>query len=389
MASTSASERLARELLEYCLSGREWPANLLDRLLAQPDTKPLFAIVVERLADLFEPHLCDVYAKLFSQIIERVRPVMRSEDLVERYERVRRVRAVNGDARNVFVLSRVTLGADVAVTSVVLDAAKKRFPEATVHFAGARKNYELFAADARIRHCNFQYNRDGSLADRLASWPTFENGIVIDPDSRLTQLGLLPVCDERSYYFFESRSYGAETSYTLSSLTRRWCAEVLGVADAHPYIAPAVQGGAYDVTVSFGVGENQEKRVGGRFEAELLQALRGRRIIVDTGADHVERARVERAVQAAGGDISTWSGDYATFAATIARSKLYIGYDSAGQHVAAACGVPLISVFRGEPSERFVQRWMPAGWTVIRAQGLSEQQALTATLRAMTTLRLT
>jgi hypothetical protein len=31
----------------------------------------------------------------------------------------------------VFVLSRVTLGADVAVTSVLLDAAKRRFPKRT------------------------------------------------------------------------------------------------------------------------------------------------------------------------------------------------------------------------------------------------------------------
>ena len=37
------------------------------------------------------------------------------------------------------------------------------------------------------------------------------NSIVIDPDSRLTQLGLLPICREEDYYFFESRSFGADT----------------------------------------------------------------------------------------------------------------------------------------------------------------------------------
>jgi ADP-heptose:LPS heptosyltransferase len=45
-----------------------------------------------------------------------------------------------------------------------------------------------------------------------------------------------------------------------------------------------------------------------------------------------------------------------------------VGYDSAGQHVAAACGVPLISVFAGFPAARMFDRWKPTGprSTVIR-----------------------
>jgi ADP-heptose:LPS heptosyltransferase len=38
---------------------------------------------------------------------------------------------------------------------------------------------------------------------------------------------------------------------------------------------------------------------------------------------------------------------------------LYVGYDSAGQHVAAAAGVPLISIFTGYPCERMLARWRP------------------------------
>jgi ADP-heptose:LPS heptosyltransferase len=47
---------------------------------------------------------------------------------------------------------------------------------------------------------------------------------------------------------------------------------------------------------------------------------------------------------------------------------LYVGYDSAGQHVAAACGVPLVSIFAGFPAPRMFHRWRPAGerTTVIR-----------------------
>ena len=36
--------------------------------------------------------------------------------------------------------------------------------------------------------------------------------IVVDPDSRLTQLGLVPVCADERYYFFESRTFGHRTA---------------------------------------------------------------------------------------------------------------------------------------------------------------------------------
>jgi ADP-heptose:LPS heptosyltransferase len=45
----------------------------------------------------------------------------------------------------------------------------------------------------------------------------------------------------------------------------------------------------------------------------------------------------------------------------ITQCDLYAGYDSAGQHAAAASGVPLVSIFAGAPSERFRTRWAPSG----------------------------
>ena len=58
--------------------------------------------------------------------------------------------------------------------------------------------------------------------------------IVIDPDSRLTQLGLLPVCPDDRYYFFESRGYGGDGDDPLPVLAGRWAAETFGIAGA-PY----------------------------------------------------------------------------------------------------------------------------------------------------------
>jgi ADP-heptose:LPS heptosyltransferase len=353
-------------LLEGCLRGDPWPAELLQELAGDPCSDALFRVVAEGLADRFEPALCDTYAEMFAAALAPAE----SAALVERYRRVRVPRAIAGRPRRIFVLSRVTLGADVAVTSVILNAARRRFPDAEIYLAGPRKNWELFAGDARIRHLPVSYRR-GTLRERLASWPELRaaldqpDSVVIDPDSRLTQLGLLPVCPEERYYFFESRGYGGCGGDPLPVLARRWARETFGVADARPYVAPGEIPGLReaDIAVSFGVGENPAKRIADPFEEELLRLLAGRgaSICLDRGAGGEEAARVARAMERCGGRVTTWDGSFAGFAAIIARSRLYVGYDSAGQHVAAACGVPLITVFAGYPCERMFTRWRPAG----------------------------
>ena len=204
MENTSA-DSLAKELLAHCLAGSPYPERLMDDLLDGAGDRALFRIVVERLADLFEPGLCEVYADLFSEVIARRIPDLHAEHLLARYERVRRPRKFDRDPaviRNVFVLSRVTLGADVAITSSVLDAAEQKFPNAQIYFVGPQKAWELFAGDPRLSHIAIAYGRGGTLDDRLSVWPALREticqpaSIVIDPDSRLTQLGLLPICPE-------------------------------------------------------------------------------------------------------------------------------------------------------------------------------------------------
>jgi hypothetical protein len=355
-------ESTCSDLLGYCLRGEEWPAALLDRALAVDDGRAFLSIVVERLGDLFEPRLCDVYATLFTQAIARTCP-----ELSARVRFRRALDAPPASASRVYVLSRITLGADVAVTSVLLDAAKLRYPEAEIVFVGPRKSYELFEADPRIRHLAAPYARSGSLVDRLqasaALW--FEDGIVIDPDSRLTQLGLIRVCDENRYFFFESRAYGGDGVERLPELAARWAHEVFGVDGARPYIAPlSAKGEPSGITVSLGVGENPSKRLGDEFERELLRAVAetGESILIDKGGSTEERDRVERVLLPA---MRAHDGAFAPFAGEIARSRLYVGYDSAGGHVASACGVPLITIFAGFVSERMFQRWRPKG-TVIR-----------------------
>ena len=98
MRSTSC-EQLAREVLEQCIAGAP-PERLPRALLEEPCAQALFGILVEGLGDRFEPALCDIYARLFSQAIP-------GADLA-RYDRVRRSRPVALQPRRVLVLSRVT-----------------------------------------------------------------------------------------------------------------------------------------------------------------------------------------------------------------------------------------------------------------------------------------
>ena len=65
-------------------------------------------------------------------------------------------------------------------------------------------------------------------------------------------------------------------------------------------------------------------------------------------------------------DLHLCQGSFASFASMIQASDFYVGYDSAGQHVAAACGVPQVTIFAGEPCERMFQRWRPTGHGRIR-----------------------
>ena len=393
MRSTSC-ERVARRLLGQCIAGKT-PGKLPRALLEDECAKALFGTLVEGLADRFDPLLCDAYAHLFSQAVAHAFEGMHAASLVARYERVRRTRPVAGQPGRIFVLSRVTLGADIAVTSVLMAAAKDRFPAAEIVFVGPNKNYQLFAGDPRIRHAAMEYRR-GGLCERLAIWEPLKallaepGSVVLDPDSRLTQLGLLPVGIDDSYHLFESRGYGADGDRALPDLAAEWTAETLGVRGAKPYVALAQRlepPGIPYIAVSLGVGENPAKRIGDPFEERLLALLgaTGLLLWIDRGAGGEEAARVTRAAERSGAPARFWDGSFAGFAGIIAASRLYVGYDSAGQHAAAACGVPLISIFAGFPVPRMFHRWRPTSprATVIRVDKPDCDQILNRVRQAL------
>ena len=415
-SSEEAQERdlvkATHDLVHHCVEHGSWPKDILQRLVDaanDPDeqvsrraARCLFGLVAEGLSDQFEPRLCDVYARIFSHVVASTSDALEADELYARYQRIRHPRRFDGNLeslRTVFVLSRVTLGADVAITSTILDAAKRLFPKAEVVLVAPEKNWDLFSGDRSLSHLSVRYQNDGTLRDRVSVRPSLQkqlsipNSIVIDPDSRLTQLGLLPVCPEPNYYFFESRSYGGSSEDSLYRLIGRWLSETFGATDPQPFVNPAQRPALKDqpiTAISFGVGGNLAKRVPDPFEAELLKHLLQHDgvIYVDCGAGGDEKARVQRAIERAGDPnrkIRKWEGSFSSFADVVSRSRLFVGYDSAAQHVAAVSGVPMVTVFTGFPNRRMFARWRPVGngpMEVIALPTADPQEALRKTVQA-------
>ena len=96
LGSTSCKE-IAQEVLENCIAGKP-PKELPHALIEEPCSAALFGVLVEGLADRFEPALCDAYARLFSQAIAHVTGADAAQ-FISRYECVRRVRPVTAEPK--------------------------------------------------------------------------------------------------------------------------------------------------------------------------------------------------------------------------------------------------------------------------------------------------
>jgi ADP-heptose:LPS heptosyltransferase len=321
--------------------------------------------------------------------------------------------------RRIVLLSRVTIGADVAILSVMIQRLHRLFPEADLVIVGNRKLHGLFGGNPDLRIRELSYARRGGLFERFAGWHAAldilreeradvgeENVLVIDPDSRITQLGVLPLTRGDNYLFFNTRDHVLTANgRCMAQGTDDWMNEVFGACEpvyptlwTPPELLQAGRtkieslrsaGARHIVTMNLGVGQNPRKRVGLEFEKRLLRALvasSGTVVVLDRGfgADEEERCALLMADLRECGirsiETSFTAGDLpplshgvialecgiGEMAALIRHSDEYIGYDSACQHIAAAARTPTLTIFAGTNNKNFVRRWSACGNTDCR-----------------------
>jgi hypothetical protein len=437
------SRQVAYSFLDHYLKDCRYEKEYIDLLcemttfsedpqLNNAGAHALFGIIVETLCDDFEELQTATYNRVMTQVISYCRNIpagkeldltlkefriYSSKDLLERVTKIRancNSLSPQKHLKKIILLSRVTIGADVAITSVIVQRLSKIFPEAEIVLIGQSKLEEVYGGNPRIKIRKVPYSKRGALLARLSSWHLIleiiqqemassspEETILVDPDSRLSQLGVLPLIPLDNYFFFDSRS---DTSFnrtmSMAELANSWLNNLIGEGDlcypkvwipksnlacATRFCARLRDNGARKIiTVNFGVGGNPRKRVGSRLEERLLLTLLHEPntvILLDKGYGKEELAYINSLINAIKeqgysvrhtvfdseiSELINWGligmqSRIGEIAALIANSDEFIGYDSACQHIAAALGTPCVTIFAGSNNMRFIRRWSAYG----------------------------
>jgi hypothetical protein len=417
---------------EYIAVLCEMATSFSDMELNNTAASALFEIIVERLCDDFEGVPVEIYNQVMSQVISYCRTVPQGATLDKRLadfgllsfealcHRANLVQnrkytyKLDKPLKKVILLSRVTIGADVAILTVIIQRLVKVFPQAEFMVIGSPKLQGLFGGNPHIRICALTYPRLGGLFERFSSWHgtleildretaphCHEGTLLIDPDSRISQLGLLPLIRGENYLFFNSRRHASSSKGAcMAELANHWVDSVFGTTDfCYPrvWMPSAMRLKARNMTaslraagcnrivvVNFGVGTNPHKRVGIDLEKRLLPAiLKDQKTVVllDKGFGNEElgqSAMLLSNIRNQGfttTDIRFEDSEYprmsdgvigltctiGEIAALIAESDEFIGYDSACQHIAAAVGTPTLTIFAGSNNADFIRRWSAYG----------------------------
>lgn len=441
IGETDDAFAMAERFLSACGAGQEPPLDLVDKMCAQAmdgrrsgaAMAALYGLIVEGLCDDFSTAATDQCALVLLRMLDWLRRLETgrqfgqwlaaqgyadSEALMARYRQMlapcRAFPVVDtpGQPGKVVVLSRVTIGADVTITGVLVQRLRRRFPAAEIVLIGPRHLGQIFQNFTGARWRDFAYPRYGSLVDRVVSCRQVADiikeeaasvpfdTILVDPDTRLSQLGLLPLHPLAASFYFPSRAGSHETELSsLVELANGWCDTVFGPDE---FVWPAVffdpairqaarrfvdvqrQDGAWVVALNLGVGQNDGKRVAEPFEELLLLRLLAWRptvVILDSGSSPMGRERAERLLAVArrhghetsfvGEDkmagagrivrhgVIGFHGGVAAIGSVIAAADCFFGYDSCCQHLANAAETPATIAFAGAPHDRFINRWHP------------------------------
>jgi len=226
--------------------------------------------------------------------------------------------------------------------------------------------------------------------------------LLVDPDSRLSQLGLLPLLAEDDTWYFPSRIISDQKENPdFCKLVNRWLDDLVGKQVLQPPVVslPAhflrqgrsfcenlrQSGCRHIIVINYGVGGDAKKRLGEYFEDKLPLALLARIdnavIILDTGCAPEESERVQaqlansRAMGVATDFVDErqfadkkiffaqgvvgFHGSIGAIGSLIGEADAFFGYDSCCQHLAGALETPSVVVFAGVPNKRFAARWRP------------------------------
>ena len=290
--------------------------------------------------------------------------------------------------QKICILSRVTIGADISITSIIIQRLHQQFPKIPITIIGPAHLPQLFNYPF-LHHCPFEFIRNQSDYSQPGHWIHLQQLIskeqhhlqqqeflLIDPDTRISQLGLLPLAPEQSTKVLPSR-IDQTKPYSLSEITNSWLDSLLQTtAYIYPALAiqssvPPVKNTDFTIVINFGVGQDLRKRVSLQFEKELILALiqQGEsRIILDSGQgmDELDQAHtIEDFIKKQAGFIKSphsfqrIQDSISVLASHIQQAHLFIGYDSCSGHIATACQIPSIICFKGAPNPRFYDRWLP------------------------------
>ena len=417
------SRQIAHSFMDSYLKDCHYEADYIDLLcemttfsedtdLTGMAAQALFRIIIESLCDDFEDLQTETYNRVMTQLITFCRKLPSGQELdrclndfkiFDRDDLLKRIKTIRMDGKHlsrqrnvkkILLLSRVTIGADVAITSIIIQRLADLFPDAELVLIGGSKLNDIYGGNSRIRLQTVDYNRKGGLLERLSSWQLalniiqeelagcpLENTILIDPDSRLSQLGVLPIIPDQHYFFFDSRSdisFAGNTS--MAQLTNTWITKVTGEDDfRYPKIWPRSSdltraarlyaelkrnGARRVIAINFGVGGNQRKKVGWRLEKELLLSLLQEPdtvIVLDKGFGDEELQNSSALDSNISRGVIGMQTRIGEIAAIIAKCDEYIGYDSACQHIAVALNTPCLTIFAGSNNMRFIRRWSAFG----------------------------
>ena len=218
------------------------------------------------------------------------------------------------------------------MSSPILSCASRAFRDAEIEIVGPRTNCLLIAPLHRMERSVVSYSHDSTLGNQLRAWTRlrakvasaiqdFDAGhwLVVDPDSWMTQFGLLPLADDRYCRYFDSRSYAEQSKATLAELANDWANQWFfwGGVEVLPYVVrgDGPESGSFYLStksqgklagVSFSTDGRQQVRLADDFEDRLLELLRhrGYQTVFDSGREAVDRTNATERIRAFGGSKS-------------------------------------------------------------------------------------